>query len=111
MIVGAVPAGDNVSTPALFLAGRGRLAQDFVIAYDDGPDTPPDRWSLGLTPVRTDTDYDRLRLVVDRASLSFMQLRATGFQGAVSTFTFSNLKENEPLPDALFASRSLTAPT
>ena len=103
VIVGAVPAGDNVSTPALFLAGRGRLAQDFVIAYDDGPDTPPDRWSLGLTPVRTDTDYDRLRLVVDRASLSFMQLRATGFQGAVSTFTFSNLKENEPLPDALFA--------
>jgi len=34
VIVGTVPAGDNVSTPALFLAGRGRLAEDFVIAYD-----------------------------------------------------------------------------
>ncbi len=103
VIVGTVPAGDSVSTPALFLAGRGRLAQDFDIAYDDSADTPADRWSLGLTPVRADTDYDRLRLEVDRASLSFMQLRATDFQGAVSTFTFSNLKENEQMPDALFA--------
>jgi outer membrane lipoprotein carrier protein len=103
VIVGTVPAGDSVSTPALFLAGRGRLAQDFVIAYDGDDGAPPDRWSLGLTPIRDDTDYDRMRLVVDRASLSFTQLRATDFQGAVSTFTFSNLKENENMPDALFA--------
>ena len=102
VIVGTVPAGDSVSTPALFLAGRGRLAQDFVIAYD-AADTPPDRWFLALTPIRADTDYLRLRLAVDRASLSFTQLRATDFQGAVSTFTFSNLRENENMPDALFA--------
>ena len=103
VIVGAVPAGDNISTPALFLAGRGRLEQDFVIAYDDETDTPPQRWSLSLTPVRDDADYVRLRLVVDRQSLSFTQLRAIDFQGAVSTFTFTNLEENESLPDTLFA--------
>lgn len=103
VIVGAVPAGDSVSTPALFLAGRGRLAQDFVIAYDDETDTPPQRWSLSLTPIRDDADYVRLRLVVDRETLSFTQLRAIDFQGAVSTFTFTNLQENERLPDTLFA--------
>ncbi len=103
VIVGAVPAGDSVSTPALFLAGRGRLAQDFVIAYDDEADTPPQGWSLSLTPVRDDADYVRLRLVVDRASLSFTQLSAIDFQGAVSTFDFTNLEENERLPDTLFA--------
>ena len=103
VIVGAVPAGDSVSTPALFLAGRGRLVQDFVVAYDDGADTPPDRWSLDLKPIRDDTDYVRLQLMVDRASLSFTRLRAIDFQGAMSTFSFSNLKENESMPDALFA--------
>ena len=103
VIVGAVPAGDSVSTPALFLAGRGRLVQDFVVAYDDGADTPPDRWSLDLKPIRDDTDYVRLQLMVDRASLSFTRLRAIDFQGAISTFSFSNLKENESMPDALFA--------
>lgn len=102
VIVGTVPAGDSVSTPALFLAGRGRLAEDFDIAYDEGADAPPGRWSLGLTPIRTDADYVRLRLVVDRASLRFTQLQSTDFQGAVSTFTFSNLKENENMPDTLF---------
>ena len=103
VIVGTVPAGDSVSTPALFLAGRGSLAENFVVAYDDDADASADRWSLDLTPIRDDTDYVRLRLVVDRASLSFTQLRATDFQGAVSTFTFSNLRENEHMPDALFA--------
>ena len=101
VIVGEVPAGDNVSTPALFLAGRGRLADDFVIAYDDA-DAPPDQWALSLTPVRDNADYVRLRLVVDRASLSFRQLRAIDFQGAVSTFTFSNLRENTAPADAAF---------
>lgn len=103
VIVGSVPAGDNVSTPALFLAGRGRLAQDFDIAYDDAAEAPPRGWALDLTPVRDDADYVRLRLVVDRASLSFTQLSATDFQGAVSTFTFTNLQENDDLPDRLFA--------
>lgn len=103
VIVGDVPAGDTVSTPALFLAGRGRLAQDFSVAYADDAEARPGHWSLGLTPVRGDADYERLKLVVERASLRFTELRATDFQGAVSTFLFSNLRENEDLPDSLFA--------
>ena len=103
VIVGAVPTGDSVSTPALFLAGTGRLAQDFVMAYDDEADPSPQRWSLRLTPARDNADYVRLRLVVDRDTLSFTELRAIDFQGAVSTFTFTNLRENARLPDTLFA--------
>ena len=41
VIVGSVPPGDSVSTPALFLAGRGNLSRDFVAAYDESLDPPP----------------------------------------------------------------------
>lgn len=102
VIVGAVPSGDSVSTPALFLAGRGDLSHDFSAAYDDAAEAPPGAWAVELTPARSDVDYTRLTLVVDRESLSVTQVRATDFQGAVSTFTFSDLKENQEMPDDLF---------
>ncbi len=102
VIVGTVPPGDHVSTPALFLAGRGDLSRDFVAAYDDGLDPPPHTWAVELVPTRQDVDYTRLTLVVDRVSLSVIQLRATDFQNAVSAFTFSALQENRELPDTLF---------
>ena len=105
VIVGRVPPGDNVSTPALFLAGRGNLSRDFVAAYDDSLGAPSHTWAVELLPIRQDVDYTRLTLVVDRASLSVIQLRATDFQNAVSAFTFSELRENRELPDALFTFR------
>ena len=98
-----MPSGDSVSTPALFLAGRGDLSHDFSAAYDDAAEAPPGAWAVELTPARSDVDYTRLTLVVDRESLSVTQVRATDFQGAVSTFTFSDLKENQEMPDDLFA--------
>ena len=103
VIVGRVPPGDDAPTPALFLAGRGDLARDFVAAYDDSLDAPTHTWAVELIPTRQDVDYTRLTLVVDRVSLGLLQLRATDFQNAVSAFTFSELEENRELPDALFA--------
>lgn len=102
VIVGAVPPGDNVSTPALFLAGRGNLSEDFDAAYDDAVDPPAHTWAVALTPTRRDVDYTRLTLVVERESLRVVSLRAIDFQNAVSAFTFSDLKENQELPDTLF---------
>ena len=102
VIVGAVPPGDNVSTPALFLAGRGNLSEDFDAAYDDAVDPPARTWAVALTPTRSDVDYTRLTLVVERESLRVVSLRAIDFQNAVSAFTFSDLKENQELPDTLF---------
>ena len=50
-----------------------------------------------------DAEYEWLTLAVDRETLSIIQLIATDFQGGVSTFTFTNLKENTNLDDGLFA--------
>ncbi len=102
VIVGRVSPEDLASTPVLFLAGKGNLSQDFVATYDHVPTAPPNTWIVRLTPVSNNVDYEQLTLALDRTSLSITQLVATDFQGAVSTFSFSDLKENEDLPDALF---------
>ena len=102
VLVGQVPPEDPASTPVLFLAGKGDLTQDFTAAYSEAPDAPPDTWIIRLTPRQATVDYEWLTLAVDRAGLSIMQFIAVDFQGAVSTFTFTNLRENENLPDRLF---------
>ena len=38
--VAAVPADDQATTPALFLAGRGNILRDFTVAPVDVPDAP-----------------------------------------------------------------------
>ena len=48
-------------------------------------------------------DYDRLTLVVDRATLGLRMLIARDGQGGTSTFVFSKLRENVGLPDTRFA--------
>lgn len=102
VLVGRVPSEDRASTPVLFLAGKGDLSRDFNAAYDEAPDAPPDTWIIRLTPKHTNTDYEWLTLAVDRAGLSIVQLITADFQGAVSTFTFTNLRENENLSDRVF---------
>ena len=102
VFVEQVPPKDRASTPVLFLTGKGRLSRDFTVTYDDAIKVPPDSWILQLTPRADDADYEWLTLAVDRVSLSIAQLIATDFQGGVSTFTFTGLKENEGLSDRLF---------
>ena len=102
VFVGQVPPDDRASTPVLFLAGQGDLSLDFRAAYGEAPDAPPNTWIIRLTPKQSTVDYEWLTLAVDRAGLGIMQLIAADFQGAVSTFTFTNLRENENLSDQLF---------
>ena len=102
VIVGKLPSDDRASTPVLFLAGRGNLSTDFTAAYDELETAPPDTWIIRLTPTGEDVEYSHLVLGIDRRSLSITQLRETDYQGAVSTFTFTALKENEGFPDSLF---------
>lgn len=101
VIVGTVPPDDTASTPALFLAGKGRLTDDFSAAYDEAR-TTPSTWAIELTPLRENVDYTSLVLLVDRETLSIRQIRAIDFQGAASTFSFEALQENPVLPDSLF---------
>ncbi len=102
VIVSKVPSDNRVSTPALFLAGEADLARDFTAAYTNVVDAPSDSWVVRLAPKRDNAGYDWLTLVVDPVNLKIRQLIAVDFQGGISTFIFSNLKENQALPDKLF---------
>ena len=103
VIIGQVPPEDRASTPVLFLTGKGRLSRDFTAAYEETFEGPAHSWLIRLTPRVLDAEYEWLTLAVDRETLSIIQLIATDFQGGVSTFTFTNLKENTNLDDGLFA--------
>jgi outer membrane lipoprotein carrier protein len=104
--VGSVPADDQASTPALFLAGKGQLLRDFVISAGALPTgAPAGSAALKLVPKRVDGDYEWLGLVVDEASLQLRMLVAGDKQGGQSTFTFTNMKENVGLSDGEFTFR------
>ena len=101
VIVGTIPPSDDTS-PALFLAGRARLSESFNAAYVEPENELASTFTLQLTPKATNADYKTLLLTVSRKSLSIVKIRSTDFQDAVSTFTFSSLKENLDPPDSLF---------
>jgi outer membrane lipoprotein carrier protein len=102
--VSALPADDAPATPILFLLGRGQLARDFTASLAGSVSgAPVDSVALALVPKTPVPEYDRLTLVVDRATLGLRMLIARDGQGGTSTFTFSKLKENVGLPDARFA--------
>jgi outer membrane lipoprotein carrier protein len=104
VIVGTVPAEDNASTPALFLAGKGNLLRDFTPALTT---TPPGMaagmLALKLVPKSAQPDYDWLILVAERTTLALRGLVTIDAQGGTSTFSFANLKENVGLTDKDFA--------
>lgn len=98
VVVTAVPPDDRASTPVLFLAGKGNLADDFSASYEEAPDRPG-VWRLRLTPTVPDADYESLVLTVDRSTLSITGLSTIDLQGGESTYTFTNLEENtDPAP-------------
>ena len=98
----SMPAGDNATTPVLFLVGKGQLLRDFDVSDIEIPDAPAGTRAIKLTPKRKEREYDWLALVVDGQSLAFRMLVAGDSQGGRSTFLFSNLKENVGPPDNTF---------
>ena len=102
VIVGELPRDGEATTPALFLAGRGSFETDFTAAFDAVDDPPPNSRVLRLTPTRAERDFEFLVVVVDAPSLAIVRLVAHDLQGGVSTFSFSNLRENVGLSDRPF---------
>lgn len=101
--VSALPADDAPASPMLFLLGRGKIVRDFTVSVTAAvAGAPPDSQALTLVPKAAVPDYDRLTVVVDRASLGLRMLVARDAQGGTSTFVFKNLKENVGLPDSRF---------
>jgi outer membrane lipoprotein carrier protein len=103
VIVSDVPADNQASTPALFLAGKGDIARDFTAAYVEPG--APGVWTLKLVPRRKEQAYDTLILALDPATLQIRSLTTTDSQGGESTFVFSKMKENQGLADKTFAFR------
>jgi outer membrane lipoprotein carrier protein len=104
VIVSAVPAGDDATTPALFLAGKGNLIRDFtpsIVAPPGG--APAGSRALKLVPKTPQREYDWLTLVVDPATMAIRGLITTDAQGGVSSFSFTNVKENISPADKEFA--------
>src|SRR6202049_4806845 len=103
VIVSDVPSGDNLTTPVLFLAGKGNLARDFNPSFTDlPPGAAPGSRALKLAPKTAQPDYDWLVVVVDAATLGLRGLVYSDPQGGTSTFLFTNLKENAGMSDKDF---------
>lgn len=100
--VATVPDGDDASTPALFLSGKGNITRDFTASAAAPAGMPTGSVALKLTPVRAEREYETLVVVVDRASLQWRMLITTDRQGGTSTFAFTNLRENTGVADREF---------
>ncbi|MBK5296125.1 MAG: outer membrane lipoprotein carrier protein LolA [Vicinamibacteria bacterium] len=100
--VATVPTGDDASTPAMFLAGKGHLTRDFTAAPAAPAGAPVGSAAITLTPIKPEREYETLVLVVDRESLQWRMLVTTDRQGGTSTFAFTNLRENTGVPDREF---------
>ncbi len=103
VLITRVPPEDRATTPALFLAGKGDLVRDYSATYEEAEETTSNTWVVRLTPLLPNAEYRWLSLTLDRTSLQIRRLITTDYQGGISTFTFSNLKENQGLSDKLFA--------
>ena len=103
VIVSNVPADDQATTPALFLAGKGDIVRDFSATYAEP--TIPGTLALKLTPRRSEPDYEYLIVAVEPATLRIRALTTKDRQGGESTLVFNNLKENQGISDKEFAFR------
>ena len=103
VIVSDVPADNQATTPALFLAGKGDIVRDFSASYVQP--TVPGTLALKLTPRRNEPDYEYLVVAVDPGSLQIRALTTRDHEGGESTLAFTNLKENQGISDKVFAFR------
>ena len=103
VIVSPVPPNAAAATPALFLAGKGRLTSEFAPSLVElPPGLPAGSRALKLVPKSKQQDYDWLVLAVDPATLALQGLVTVDAQGGTSTFAFTKLKENVGLADTQF---------
>jgi outer membrane lipoprotein carrier protein len=102
--VGSVPASNEATTPAMFLAGKGDIARDFKASYADDK-APGGLYALKLVPRRAEPEYESLVVMVDPGSLQIRALTTYDSQGGESAFTFTNMKENQGVADKEFTFR------
>jgi outer membrane lipoprotein carrier protein len=103
VFVGSVQPDDQVTTPTMFLTGKGNLIRDFSGSLvEPAAGMPPGTRALKLVPKTPQRDYDWLILEIAPQTLELRGLVTVDAQGGQSTFSFTNLKENTGLSDKEF---------
>ena len=100
LYVAPLPKTDEASSAMMFLAGRGDLRRDFTPSL--AASQPPGSWRLELAPKTPQADFKTLALIVNRTTLALEGLVTTDEAQGVTTYGFTNLKENAGLGDAEF---------
>jgi outer membrane lipoprotein carrier protein len=103
VLVNDLPPDDQLGTPALFLAGKGNITEDYDADYAEPPGGGTT--ALRLTPRAGDPEYEYLVLTLDATTLQIRALAVRDLQGGESTIVFSNLQENQGLTDTSFVFR------
>lgn len=88
------------STPVSFLAGVGRISDDFR-AERDPRDCSAGRIHVRLVP-KNSQDLGSLAFAVDAATFDIVEAAVTDPIGNVTTLGFANLQRNVDIPDAEF---------
>ena len=105
VIVSPAPGPDQGDIPAMFLAGQSDLARDYTPSFTAFPGAAPSLVTLKLVPRKPNTEYESIGIGVDPKSLQIQFLTAVDTQGGRSSFSFTNLKENQGLSDKQFEFR------
>jgi outer membrane lipoprotein carrier protein len=103
VLVSDAPADGDVSTPALFLSGKGDIARDFTPSIVASP--VPDAIGLKLTPKKPEAQYEYFIVATSQPGLQIRALATHDRQGGDSVIAFMNLKENQGISDKEFAFR------
>jgi outer membrane lipoprotein carrier protein len=104
VIISSIPPDDQITTPTMFLAGKGNLVRDFSASIVDPPaGAPAGTRALKLVPRTGQREFDWLMLEVAPQTLELRGLVTVDGQGGRSSFSFTNLKENIGLTDKEFA--------
>jgi outer membrane lipoprotein carrier protein len=101
VLISNAPAEGDVSTPALFLSGKGDMTRDFTASLVQSP--IPDSIGLKLTPKHPEAQYDYFIVATTQPGLQIRGLATHDRQGGDSVIAFVNLKENQGIPDKEFA--------
>jgi outer membrane lipoprotein carrier protein len=94
------PTGDGASSPLLLLTGRGDLTRDFTPVAKT--EVVEGVWRVTVTPKTPQPEFAELTLIVEPVTLKLRGMVLLDDQGAVKTFTFTNLRENQSVPDSTF---------
>jgi len=87
-----------------FLAGIGKLREDFKISFAGDKDAEKTgSYLLDLIPVKPEEGVKKLQIAVNRESFQINKVVLFDPYGNVTTLTFSAIELNKDLPDSFFS--------